>query len=342
MFDLEMLEEIGFCSGVENYSRHLTGRKPGEPPPTLLDYFAERLAAHRRRVAPDDPAGRRRCTRRPQPQETLVEHGFRLPSALDNRPLKFEEFEERCNQVVFLCATPASTSWRRPGAWWSSRSSAPPACSTRRSSRPIGRPGRRPAGEIRHASSEGERVLVTTLTKRMAEDLTEYYRDLGIRVRYLHSTSRPSSASSCSATCGAASSTCWSASTCCARASTCPRSALVAILDADKEGFLRERQPLIQTCGRAARNLHGMVIMYADRVTDSMQACLDGDAAPPHRPGDLQRGARHRALLPEELNGRIAELKAQMSEMAKALRYEEAAKIRDRVRVLEARKLEFI
>jgi len=382
MFDLEMLEEMGFCSGVENYSRHLTGRDPGQPPPTLLDYFPDdylTIVDESHQTIPQVGAmyagDRSRKT-------TLVEHGFRLPSAMDNRPLKFEEWEERCHQTIFLSATPASYEIGKTQGVVVQQIIRPTGLlDPEIFIRPITNQVDDLLEEIRDRTSRGERILVTTLTKRMSEDLTEYYSDLGIKVRYLHSDVETLDRVELLRGLRRGEFDVLVGINLLREGLDLPEVSLVAILDADKEGFLRETKSLIQTCGRAARNLHGKVIMYADRITKSMQACieetgrrriaqaeynelhgiiprsthapinvLEADAKPELAPkkqkaSDLPIGLgplTDADLLPEELNGRIAEVRAQMTELAKALRYEEAAKLRDRLRVLEARKLEFI
>ncbi|WP_434421223.1 excinuclease ABC subunit UvrB [Nannocystis pusilla] len=386
MFDLEMLEEMGFCSGIENYSRHLTMRKPGEPPPTLIDYFAPdfmMVIDESHQTIPQIGAmyngDRSRKT-------TLVEHGFRLPSALDNRPLKFDEWESRIHQAIFMSATPAEYELRKTEGVVVEQIIRPTGLlDPEIQVRPIAGQVDELLAEIRTRIAKNERVLVTTLTKRMAEDLTEYYGDLGIRVRYLHSDVETLERVEILRGLRRGEFDVLVGINLLREGLDLPEVSLVAILDADKEGFLREYKSLIQTCGRAARNLHGTVIMFADRMTDSMRACieetsrrrevqaaynkehgivprsthaainpLEAEAKPDTAPS---RGKQAKApvnelpvglgpltdgeLLPSELDSRIGELKAQMVELAKALRYEEAARLRDRIRVLEARRLEF-
>jgi excinuclease ABC subunit B len=229
-------------------------RRAAADPAGLL---RRRLPDDRRRVAPDDPAGRGDVRGDRSRKTTLVEHGFRLPSALDNRPLKFEEWEERCKQTIYLSATPGNYELARRRAWWSSRSSARRACSTRRSTSADRQPGRRPAGGDPLRTAKGERVLVTTLTKRMAEDLTEYYSDLGIRVRYLHSDVETLERVELLRGLRRGEFDVLVGINLLREGLDLPEVSLVAILDADKEGFLRETKSLIQTCGRAARNLRG-------------------------------------------------------------------------------------
>jgi excinuclease ABC subunit B len=384
MFDLEMLEEMGFCSGIENYSRHLTGRMEGEPPPTLLDYFADdflMIVDESHQTIPQIGAMFNGDRSR---KSTLVDHGFRLPSALDNRPLKFNEWEERVGQVVFLSATPGNYELGKTQGVVVEQIIRPtglldPVIDVR----PSGNQVDDLLAEIKLRTAVKERVLVTTLTKRMAEDLTEYYSDLGIRVRYLHADVETLERVELLRGLRRGEFDVLVGINLLREGLDLPEVSLVAILDADKEGFLRETKSLIQTCGRAARNLRGTVIMYADRITNSMQTCIDvttkrrlvqaayneehgitpqSTHAPINslesdkQPEPVGRGKQPSAaevpigmgpvtdadLLPEELTGRIAELRAQMTELAKALRYEDAAKVRDRIRVLEARKLEFI
>jgi excinuclease ABC subunit B len=384
MFDLEMLEEMGFCSGIENYSRHLTGREPGAPPPTLMDYFADdylMVVDESHQTIPQIGAmyngDRNRKT-------TLVDHGFRLPSALDNRPLKFEEWEQRVGQVILMSATPGNYELGKTQGVVVEQIIRPTGLlDPEISVRPIGNQVDDLLAEIKARTAVKERVLVTTLTKRMAEDLTEYYSDLGIRVRYLHADVETLERVELLRGLRRGEFDVLVGINLLREGLDLPEVSLVAILDADKEGFLRETKSLIQTCGRAARNLRGQVIMYADRVTKSMEACiaetgrrralqaayneehgivprsthapintLEADKQPEQPSGKKQPTAAEvpigmgplldSDLLPEELNGRIAELRAQMTELAKALRYEDAAKVRDRIRVLEARKLEFI
>ena len=276
MFDLEMIKEIGYCHGIENYSRHLTGRAPGEPPPTLLDYLPADALTIVDESHQTVPQVRGMYHGDRSRKEVLVAYGFRLPSALDNRPLNFEEWEARVGQRLFVSATPGPTSCATPAGRSSSRSSGRPACSIR-SSTSVRSRGRWTTCSARSASAPAasERVLVTTLTKRMAEDLTQYYQELGVRCATCTPTSTRSSASRSCATCGAASSTCWSASTCCARGWTCRKSRSSRSSMPTRKASCGRAGSLIQTVGRAARNVNGRAIMYADRITDSMQLAID-------------------------------------------------------------------
>lgn len=275
-FDLEMIQELGYCNGIENYSRHFTGRRPGQPPPTLLDYFPNDflLFIDESHIAVPQLHGMYRGDR--SRKETLVEYGFRLPSALDNRPLRFEETEARISQVVYVSATPADYELEQGRE-----------ALVELIVRPTGLVD--PVLEVRGARNQvddlldeivlrqqrNERVLVTTLTKRMAEDLTEYYSDLGIRVRYLHSDINTLERMDIIRDLRMGKFDVLVGINLLREGLDIPEVSLVAILDADKEGFLRSTRSLIQTCGRAARNAHGMVIMYADDVTKSMQRTID-------------------------------------------------------------------
>jgi excinuclease ABC subunit B len=274
-FDLEMLDELGFCKGIENYSRHLSGRQAGEPPPTLIDYlppdaimFIDESHVTIRRWAA--------CTRATaRARRTWSNYGFRLPSALDNRPLKFEEFERLMPQTVFVSATPADYEGRtRAGGGATGAADRP------------GRPG----GEVRPAAprsttcwprpeaahrAAGERVLVTTLTKRLAEDLTDYLGDNGIKVRYLHSDIDTVERVEIIRDLRLGEFDVLVGINLLREGLDIPEVSLVAILDADKEGFLRSTRSLIQTMGRAARHLNGKAILYADRITDSMRRAMD-------------------------------------------------------------------
>jgi len=275
MFDLEMIREIGYCHGIENYARHLTGRNPGEPPPTLLDYLPSDALIIVDESHQTVPQIRGMYHGDRSRKEVLVAYGFRLPSALDNRPLNFEEWEGRVRQVVFVSAT--------PGPYELSKSQG---VVVEQIIRPTGlidppidvRPVKGQVddllAEIRTRVSRGERVLVTTLTKRMAEDLTQYYQELGVKVRYLHSDIETLERVQILRDLRRGEFDVLVGINLLREGLDLPEVSLVAILDADKEGFLRSSGSLIQTSGRAARNVNGCVIMYADTVTDSMRAAI--------------------------------------------------------------------
>ncbi|MBF0349066.1 MAG: excinuclease ABC subunit UvrB [Magnetococcales bacterium] len=276
LHDLEMIQEIGYCSGIENYSRYLSGRAPGEPPPTLLEYLPDDalLFVDESHVTLPQVRGMFRGDR--SRKETLVEHGFRLPSALDNRPLTFEEFDRMRPITIHVSATPAELETKKAGGAIVEQIVRPtgllePVCTIR----PVEGQVDGLLEEIRLTVAAGHRVLATTLTKRMAEDLTDYLQDLGVRVRYLHSdidtlerleTIRDLRQGEFDVLVGI---------NLLREGLDIPEVGLVAILDADKEGFLRSETSLIQTIGRAARNVHGRVLLYADRITGSMQRALD-------------------------------------------------------------------
>ena len=276
MFDLEMIQELGYCNGIENYSRHLTGKKPGVPPPNLLDYFPEDylLFIDESHIAIGQLNGMYNGDR--SRKTTLVEYGFRLPSALDNRPLRFDEFAGRVNQVVYVSATPGPYELEqaqgrvveqviRPTGLLDPRIEVRPATSQVDDL----------LEEIRLRANRGEAVLVTTLTKRMAEDLTSYYENIGIRVRYLHSDIKTLERIEIIRSLRKGEFDVLIGINLLREGLDIPEVSLVAILDADKEGFLRSERSLIQTCGRAARNVDGLVIMYADTITGSMRYTME-------------------------------------------------------------------
>jgi excinuclease ABC subunit B len=367
-FDLEMLRELGYCQGIENYSRHLTGRRPGEPPPTLLDYFTRDylLFIDESHVTLPQLVGMYRGDR--SRKETLVEYGFRLPSALDNRPLKFEEFEERVRQIIYVSATPSDYEMKK--------------CKERvveQIIRPTGlidpslevKPAKNQVDdlleEIRKRVKKKQRVLVTTLTKRMAEDLAEYYADLGIQVKYLHSDIDTLDRIEIIRELRLGKFDVLIGINLLREGLDLPEVSLVAILDADKEGFLRSARSLIQTFGRAARNVNGNVILYADKMTGSMdQAILETNRRrkiqeeynKTHQitPQTIRKSIRNiMASIYEsdyftvptvsdvqeeygsakEIPNVIRNLKKEMKEAAGHLEFERAAEIRDRIHRLE-------
>lgn len=275
-FDLEMMEEMGYCQGIENYSRHLTGRRPGEPPPTLMEYLPQDalIIIDESHATLPQLAGMYRGDR--SRKETLVKYGFRLPSALDNRPLRFDEYESLPNQRIYVSATPAQYEMQKTEG-----------VRVEQIIRPTGlmdpeievKPAKHQVddllAEIRERIDKNERVLVTTLTKRMAENLTDYYAGLDIQVRYLHSDIHTLERVEIIRDLRRGEFDVLIGVNLLREGLDIPEVSLVAILDADKEGFLRSERSLIQTSGRAARNVSGKVIMYADKITKSIQACLD-------------------------------------------------------------------
>ena len=276
LYDLEMIQELGYCNGIENYSRHLTGRRPGEPPPTLLDYFPDDflLFIDESHIGVPQLGGMYRGDR--SRKETLVNYGFRLPSALDNRPLKFDESTARFRRTVYVSATPAEYERRAGGAHLVELIVRPTGLlDPEIEVRPANQQVDDLLSEIQKRVARQERVLVTTLTKRMAEDLTEYYNDLGVRVRYLHADISTLERMEIIGDLRKGQFDVLIGINLLREGLDIPEVSLVAILDADKEGFLRSTRSLIQTCGRAARNEHGRVLMYADNVTVSMQAAID-------------------------------------------------------------------
>jgi excinuclease ABC subunit B len=275
-FDLEMMQELGYCNGIENYSRHLTQRAPGEPPPTLLDYFPNDFLMFIDESHIAIPQLRAMYKGDRSRKETLVEYGFRLPSALDNRPLTFEEFESKVSQVVYVSATPSDYEISKAKNVLVEQIVRPtglidPMIVVRKAKYQVDDL----LEEIQHRLDMNERVLVTTLTKRMAEDLTEYYSDMGIRVQYLHSDIGTLERMDIIHNLRKGEFDVLIGINLLREGLDIPEVSLVAILDADKEGFLRSTRSLIQTCGRASRNIRGKVIMYADFVTRSMQQAID-------------------------------------------------------------------
>jgi excinuclease ABC subunit B len=365
---MEMLKELGFCNGIENYSRILEGRPEGSHPFTLIDYFPDDFVIFIDESHQTVPQIGGMYEGDRSRKQTLVDYGFRLPSALDNRPLRFDEFVERAHQVLFVSATPGPFELRHS------------THVAEQIIRPTGlidpevevRPTRRQIddllGEIRARAEAGERVLVTTLTKKMSEDLTDYLLESGVRTRYLHSeidtlerikVIRELRLGDFDVLVGV---------NLLREGLDLPEVSLVAILDADKEGFLRGQTALIQTIGRAARNVNGRVIMYADKVTEAIQYAIDETArrraiqiayneehgitpasirkgvsdiaeflsleSQPHVPGRRRRGAETDGMGRDEIQKLVVELEEEMFAAAEELRFEYAAKLRDEIKEL--------
>ena len=368
-FDLEMIQEIGYCNGIENYSRHLTGRQAGEPPPTLLDYFPDDflLFIDESHIAVPQLRGMYNGDR--SRKETLVNYGFRLPSALDNRPLRFDEFRKRVTKVVYVSATPADYEM-----------DVSDGAVVEQIVRPTGlidpviefRDARHQVDdlfeEIQRCIEKKERVLITTLTKRMAEDLTDYYADLGVSVRYLHSDIKTLERLEIIQDLRKGEFDVLVGINLLREGLDIPEVSLVAILDADKEGFLRSARSLIQTCGRAARNINGRVLMYGETITPSMQHAIDETV---RRRKIQEQYNRQNNITPEtiikeissalmsrfypqsdglhlqvaenqmpyreydNIEARIATLEKQMHTAARELEFEKAAELRDQIRELK-------
>jgi excinuclease ABC subunit B len=372
LFDLEMMQEIGYCNGIENYSRHLTGRMPGQPPPTLLDYFPKDFLIFVDESHIAIPQIRAMYKGDRSRKQTLVQYGFRLPSALDNRPLKFEEWSRRVHQIVYVSATPADFEMAASKDHVVEQIVRPtglldPAVDVRSARNQVDDLYE----EIRQRQQLGERILVTTLTKRMAEDLTEYYTDLGLAVRYLHSDITTMERMDIIRDLRAGKFDALVGINLLREGLDIPEVSLVAILDADKEGFLRSTRSLIQTFGRAARNLNGTVVLYADQMTASMGQAIEETnrrraiqqsynethhitprsiqktiteifdqvyQSPPNE--TLQVAEAPAAYTPaDSVDATIGELEAQMQAAAKELAFEKAAELRDRIKALRKRVL---
>lgn len=274
-YDIEMMMEVGYCSGIENYSRHLDGRKPGMPPFTLIDYFPKDFLMITDECHVTIPQLRAMYAGDRSRKDTLVKYGFRLPSSYDNRPLKFEEFEKKINQIIFVSATPGPYEYEHSTSVVEQVIRPTGIVDPEIEVRPVKGQIDNLIGEINSAASKGFRVLVTTLTKKMAEDLTDYLKDLGIKVRYLHSDIKTIERMKIIRDLRLGAFDVLIGINLLREGLDIPEVALVAILDADKEGFLRSETSLIQTTGRAARNTESKVIMYADTITDSMRRAID-------------------------------------------------------------------
>ncbi|MGE4452881.1 excinuclease ABC subunit UvrB, partial [Castellaniella sp.] len=370
-FDLEMLQELGFCKGIENYSRHLSGALPGEPPPTLIDYLPANalMFIDESHVTIGQLGGMYRGDR--SRKETLVQFGFRLPSALDNRPLRLEEFEARMPQCVFVSATPGPYEAQHADQVVEQVVRPTGLVDPEVELRPAATQVDDLLGEAKLRIARHERVLVTTLTKRMAEDLTEYLGESGLKVRYLHSDIDTVERVEIIRDLRLGAFDVLVGINLLREGLDIPEVSLVAILDADKEGFLRSERSLIQTIGRAARNLNGRAILYADRVTDSMRRAMDETArrrekqqafniehgitargvskavrdlidgvAGPAASAPAAAGYDESALHDEKSLAReIRRLEQRMNEHARNLEFEQAASVRDALRALKARAL---
>jgi excinuclease ABC subunit B len=368
LYDLEMLEQMGRCKGIENYSRHLSGRAPGEPPPTLLDYFPKDymlFVDESHQTVPQIAAMYKGDRSR---KETLVDFGFRLPSAMDNRPLRFDEWESRSPQTVYVSATPAEYELGQAQGVIVEQIIRPTGLlDPEIEVRPVATQVDDLLGEIRERVKAGERVLCTTLTKRMAEDLTEYYAELGVRVRYLHSDIDTLERIEILRDLRLGEYDVLVGINLLREGLDLPEVSLVAILDADKEGFLRAERSLIQTIGRAARNVRGKVLMYADRETDSMRKAITVTRArrETQESYNTQHGITPRTIqkaiadlagtaqddfvdvtrpskkaqqsdIPlEELPQILSAMRKEMHELSEALEFEKAAALRDKIKDLE-------
>ncbi|MGA3085258.1 MAG: excinuclease ABC subunit UvrB [Thermodesulfobacteriota bacterium] len=371
-FDLEMMKELGYCHGIENYSRHLTGRQPGQPPPTLLEYFPGDflLFIDESHLGVPQLQGMYRGDR--SRKQTLVEYGFRLPSALDNRPLNFQEFETLVNQVIYVSATPAEYELRKSGGVVAEQIIRPTGLMDPHIQVfPADNQVEHLKKEIDKRVSRQERILVTTLTKRLAENLTEYYQELGIKVRYLHSDIDTLERIEILRDLRLGAFDCLVGINLLREGLDLPEVSLVAILDADKEGFLRSTRSLIQTCGRASRNVFGEVYFYANQITRSMQEAIDETQK--RRAIQLAYNKKHKITPtsikksiqdilssvyeadyvtvpiardkqkefaePEQIPLLIKQLRKRMKDAAVRLDFEEAAELRDRIKVLQEEEL---
>jgi excinuclease ABC subunit B len=372
MFDLELIKEMGFCRGIENYSRHLTGKKPGEPPPTLLDYLPRDTMMIIDESHQSIPQVRGMFEGDQSRKRTLVEYGFRLPSALDNRPLNFQEFESRIGQTIYVSATPGPYELTKTGGEVVEQIIRPTGLMDPEVEvHPVKGQIDHLLEECRQRAERRERVLVTTLTKRMAEDLTEYFTEMNVRVRYLHSDIETLERIKILRDLRRGEFDVLVGINLLREGLDLPEVSLVAILDADKEGFLRSESSLIQTVGRAARNASGKAILYADRVTDSMKRAIEETR---RRRAIQEAYNRENGITPQtivkpiestlitaseadyfkvpleleemeeytaaNIDATIERLDAEMRAAAKRFEFERAAELRDRIKVLRERELQ--
>lgn len=362
-YDIEMLKEIGFCQGIENYSRHITGREPGEKPYTLMDFFPDDFLIIVDESHVTVPQVRGMYAGDRSRKLSLIDNGFRLPSAYDNRPLNFNEFEENINQILFVTAT--------PGPYEIEHSTTIAEQIIRPTGlldpiievRPINNQIDNLVGEINSITEKGERVLITTLTKKMSEDLTNYLKDIGIKVKYLHSDIDTLERIEIIRDLRLGKFDVLVGINLLREGLDIPEVSLVAILDADKEGFLRSETSLIQTIGRAARNSNGKVIMYADKITRSMQSAIEetkrrreiqmhynevNNIVPTTIQKGIRKGIEATVVADEEavygdinennedsIRESIENLKVEMMEAAQNLQFERAAQLRDKIKELE-------
>ncbi len=374
MFDLEMMKELGYCRGIENYSRHLTGRSPGEPPPTLLDYLPRDALMFVDESHATIPQVRGMYFGDRSRKENLVKYGFRLPSALDNRPLNFKEFEERTDQMIYVSATPGPYELTKAGGVVVEQIVRPTGLTDPPIDvRPVSGQVDSLMEEIRARAEVNERVLVTTLTKRMAEDLAEYYTEMGLRVRYLQSEIETLERVKILRALRAGEFDALIGINLLREGLDLPEVSLVAILDADKEGFLRSTTSLVQTVGRAARHINGRAILFADTLTDSMRAAIDetnrrraaqqryneeNDITPQsvikpldpelvriyegdycELPAVAEEEVRYSSA--EEFEEEIRRLELEMKAAAKEFEFEKAAALRDRIKKLKKTEMDF-
>ena len=371
-YDIEMMREMGYTNGIENYSRYMDGRKPGEPPFTLLDFFPKDFLLVVDESHQTMPQVRGMYNGDRARKQQLIDYGFRLPSALDNRPLKLSEFEERVNQVIYMSATPGPYEQEQTDHVVQQIIRPTGLLDPKVEVRPVMGQIDDLVGEINQRIEKNERVLITTLTKKMSEDLTDYLKDLGLKVKYLHSDIKTLERTQIIRELRLGKFDVLVGINLLREGLDIPEVSLVAILDADKEGFLRNERSLIQTIGRAARNANGQVIMYADTITDSMQAAIDETkrrreiqeaynqahhivpktiikpiqeaitaVKPAEDAGEIEHDTEFtvkdfKALAKDEQQNLLAELTEQMRSAAKRLDFEQAATLRDTIMELNA------